>query len=88
MIEPFQQEDFQVDLQQLPLVEIPAVESFIKGTLNNQVANGEITQEQADQVLLNFEESVSIFNSIPDNFTEQQKKKLSLYYKRKEIYLN
>ena len=86
MIEPFQQEDFQVDLQQLPLVEIPAVESFIKGTLNNQVANGEITQEQADQVLLNFEESVSIFNSIPDNFTEQQKEEvIPLLQKKRDL---
>ena len=59
---------------------------FIKGTLNNQVANGEITQEQADQVLLNFEESVSIFNSIPDNFTEQQKEEvIPLLQKKRDL---
>ena len=83
LITPFKQDDFKVEIDLETLVNIPATENFLKATLKGQVADGKITQSEATQIIENFEESVSIFNSIPDNFTPEQKEKVIPLLKEK-----
>lgn len=83
LITPFKQDDFKVEIDLETLVNIPATENFLKATLKGQVAEGEITQSEATQIIENFEESVSIFNSIPDNYTPEQKEKVIPLLKEK-----
>ena len=83
LITPFKQDDFKVEIDLETLVNIPATENFLKATLKGQLADGKITQSEATQIIENFEESVSIFNSIPDNFTPEQKEKVIPLLKEK-----
>lgn len=87
LITPFKQDDFKVEIDLETLVNIPATENFLKATLKGQVADGKITQSEATQIIENFEESVSIFNSIPDNFTPEQKEKVIPLLKEKRDLL-
>jgi len=65
--------DFVVEIDQLPLVDLPFTSVAVKGTVENQVKRGEITQEQADQIINNYDTSVATFNKVTDlNLNEEQ----------------
>ena len=80
-------EDFQIELDQLPIVEIPAAQKFLQSKLLQQVENGEITAEQAAQTLLNFDEALSVLTGLKKlNLTEdQQKEAIPLLQRKKEL---
>ncbi len=64
---------FEVDIDQQSIVKVPAVESFLKATLQGQVNRGEITQAESDSILQNYETSVATFNAVSNlNLNEEQ----------------
>ncbi len=83
LITPFKQDDFKVEIDLENLVNIPATENFLKATLKGQVADGEVSESESTEIIENFEESLSIFNSIPDNFSPEQKEKVIPLLKEK-----
>tara|TARA_R100001594_G_scaffold102269_1_gene136958 strand:+ start:781 stop:6021 length:5241 start_codon:yes stop_codon:yes gene_type:complete len=64
--EPFLQEDFVVDTDIETLINQPNSENFLKGTLQGQVARGEITEDQMKVAMANYEKSFAVYNRVTD----------------------
>jgi hypothetical protein len=87
LVDIFTAEDFQIELDQLPIVQIPAAQKFLQSQLLRQVENGDITAEQAAEALLNFEEAVSVLDGVQKlKLTEeQQTESIPLLQRKKEL---
>lgn len=87
LVDIFTTEDFQIDLDQAPIVNIPATQKFLQFELLKQVENGDITTEQAAAALLNFEEAVSVLDGVQklDLTQEQQTEALPLLQRKREL---
>ena len=87
LVDIFTVKDFQIELDQLPIVQIPAAQKFLQSQLLRQVENGDITAEQAAEALLNFEEAVSVLDGVQKlKLTEeQQTESIPLLQRKKEL---
>jgi len=87
LIDIFTAEDFQIKLDQIPIVNIPAAQKFLQLELLKQVENGDITNEQAAEALLNFEEAISVLDGVQklELSQEQQTEAIPLLQRKREL---
>lgn len=87
LVDIFTAEDFQIELDQIPIVNIPAAQKFLQFELLRQVENGDITNEQAAQALINFEEAISVLDGVQklDLTPEQQTEAIPLLQRKREL---
>ena len=87
LLDIFTAKDFQIELDQIPIVNIPAAQKFLQLELIKQVENGDLTSEQAAEALLNFEEAISVLDGVQklDLTSEQQTEAIPLLQRKREL---
>jgi len=87
LLDIFTAENFQIELDQIPIVNIPAAQKFLQLELIKQVENGDLTSEQAAEALLNFEEAISVLDGVQklDLTSEQQTEAIPLLQRKREL---
>lgn len=86
VIEAFTREKGQpiLEIEQLPIIDAPNSKMFLEGTLFKKVKRNEMTQDEANQILLNYDESVAIYNeTLGLNLTREQKIEMAILLKEK-----